>query len=175
MADSFFAEVVENCGGIHVPLLFLERTKDSAIMAEETWKDYRQNKSFKPSPLEGIKVLEVCTMLLGPVGPALLAQMGAEVIRCEIPPLGDSTRSLNPFGWFFRDVSPLILHINQNKYWVGLDLHKPEAQGVLCEMAAKCDIVENNFRHGVMEEWNIGYLQIKEINPGTIFLSKNGY
>jgi len=144
-------------------------------MAEETWKDYVQNKPLKPSPLEGIKVLEVCTMLLGPMGPALLAQLGAEVIRCEIPPLGDSTRSLNPFGWFFKDVSPLLLHINQNKYWVGLDLHKPEAQKVFCELAAKCDIVENNFRPGVMEEWNIGYRQIKEINPGIIFLSKNGY
>jgi crotonobetainyl-CoA:carnitine CoA-transferase CaiB-like acyl-CoA transferase len=114
-------------------------------------------------------------MLLGPVGPALLAQLGAEVIRCEIPPLGDSTRSLNPFGWFFKDQSPLLFHINQNKYWVGLDLHKPEGQKVFCELAAKCDIVENNFRPGVMEEWNIGYQQIKEINPRIIFLSKSGY
>jgi crotonobetainyl-CoA:carnitine CoA-transferase CaiB-like acyl-CoA transferase len=148
---------------------------DGEIMADKTWQDYKQNKPLKPSPLEGIKVLEVCTMLLGPIGPALLAQLGAEVIRCEIPPLGDSTRSLNPFGWFFRDVSPLLLHINQNKYWVGLDLHKPDARKVFCEMAAKCDIVENNFRPGVMEEWNIGYRQVKEINPGIIFLSKNGY
>ncbi len=144
-------------------------------MAEITWKDYKQTKSIKPAPLKGIKVLEVCTMLLGPMGPALLAQLGAEVIRCEIPPLGDSTRSLNPFGWFLKDQSPLLLHINQNKYWLGLDLHKPEAQKVLCELAATCDIVENNFRPGVMEEWNIGYRQIKEINPGIIFLSKSGY
>ena len=144
-------------------------------MAEKTWQNYIQNKSFKPSPLKGIKVLEVCTMLLGPMGPALLAQLGAEVIRCEIPPMGDSTRSLNPFGWFFKDQSPLLLHINQNKYWVGLDLHKPEGQKVFCELAAKCDIVENNFRPGVMEDWGIGYRQISEINPGIIFLSKNGY
>jgi crotonobetainyl-CoA:carnitine CoA-transferase CaiB-like acyl-CoA transferase len=144
-------------------------------MTQKTWQNYKQNKSLKPSPLKGVKVLEVCTMLLGPMGPALLAQLGAEVIRCEIPPLGDSTRSLNPFGWFFKDQSPLLLHINQNKYWLGLDLHKPEGQKVFCELAAKCDIVENNFRPGVMEEWNIGYQQVKEINPGVIFLSKNGY
>ncbi|MDM7997053.1 MAG: CoA transferase [Acidobacteriota bacterium] len=144
-------------------------------MAEITWKDYKERKRTKPAPLKGIKVLEVCTMLLGPMGPALLAQLGAEVIRCEIPPLGDSTRSLNPFGWFLRDQSPLLLHINQNKYWLGIDLHKPEAQKLLCELAATCDIVENNFRPGVMEEWNIGYRQIREINPGIIFLSKSGY
>jgi len=144
-------------------------------MAEITWKQYKENKLKRPAPLKGIKVLEVCTMLLGPMGPALLAQLGAEVIRCEIPPLGDSTRSLNPFGWFLKDQSPLLLHINQNKYWLGIDLHKPEAQKLLCEFAAKCDIVENNFRPGVMEEWNIGYRQIREINPGIIFLSKSGY
>jgi len=125
--------------------------------------------------LKGVKVLEVCTMLLGPIGPALLAQLGAEVYRCEIPPLGDATRSLNPFGWFLKDQSALLLHINQNKYWLGLDLHKPEGRRVFCELAARCDIVENNFRPGVMEEWGIGYRQIQEINPRIIFISKNGY
>ena len=144
-------------------------------MAEKTWQDYAKNKKSKPLPLKDIKVLEVCTQLLGPIGPALLAQLGAQVIRCEFPPLGDSTRSLNPFGWFYKDQSPLLFHINQNKYWVGLDLHKPEAQKIFCELAAQCDIVENNFRPGVMEEWNIGYKQIREINPRVIFLSKNGY
>jgi crotonobetainyl-CoA:carnitine CoA-transferase CaiB-like acyl-CoA transferase len=144
-------------------------------MTDQIWQDYVRTKQSKPSPLKDIRVLEVCTMLLGPIGPALLAQLGAEVIRCEIPPLGDSTRSMNPFGFFFRDQSPLLFHINQNKYWVGLDLHKPEARKVFCELAARCDIVENNFRPGVMEEWGIGYREITEINPRIIFLSKNGY
>jgi crotonobetainyl-CoA:carnitine CoA-transferase CaiB-like acyl-CoA transferase len=144
-------------------------------MGETTWKDYVKNKPLKPAPLEGIRVLEVCTMLLGPIGPALLAQLGAEVIRCEFPPMGDVTRSLNPFGWFFNDQSPLLLHINQNKYWIGLDLHTAEGQKAFCELAAGCDIVENNFRPGVMESWNIGYRDIRKINPGVIFLSKTGY
>jgi succinyl-CoA---D-citramalate CoA-transferase len=144
-------------------------------MSEKTWENYKQSKYAKPSPLKDIKVLEICTMLLGPIGPALLAQLGAEVIRCEMPPMGDTTRSLNPFGWFYKDQSPLLFHINQNKYWLGIDLHKPEAQKLICELAAKCDVVENNFRPGVMEQWNIGYRQIKEINPRVIYLAKNGY
>ncbi len=144
-------------------------------MAEITWRDYVQRKRTHPSPLKGVRVLEVCTMLLGPIGPALLAQLGAEVIRCEFPPMGDVTRSLNPFGWFYKDQSPLLLHINQNKYWVGLDLHTPQGQALFCELAARCDIVENNFRPGVMESWNIGYQRIRAINPGVIFLSKTGY
>ncbi len=114
-------------------------------------------------------------MLLGPWGPGLLGEMGAEVIKCEIPPSGDTTRSLNPFGWFFKDQSATFMHVNPNKYWLGLDLHKPEAQKVFCELAAKSDILEENFRPGVMQQWNLGYQRIKEINPSIIYLAKNGY
>ena len=144
-------------------------------MAQETWKNYRANKHSKPSPLKGIRVLEVCTILLGPAGPAFLGAMGADVIKCEIPPKGDTVRQMVPFGCFFRDQAPAAVHINTNKYWLGLDLHKPEAQKIFCELAAKSDIVEDNFRPGVMETWNIGYRQLKEINPGIIYIAKNGF
>lgn len=145
------------------------------IMAEETWKDYKERKHSGPLPLKGMRVLEVCTILLGPGGPGFLAKMGAEVVKCEIPPMGDTCRNPVPFGSFFRDQAPALVHSNPNKYWVGLDLHKPEAQEVFRELAARCDIIEENQRPGVMESWNIGYRQIKEINPGVIYISKNGF
>jgi crotonobetainyl-CoA:carnitine CoA-transferase CaiB-like acyl-CoA transferase len=63
-------------------------------MAEETWKDYKKKKHSKPLPLSGIRVLEVCTLPLGPAGPGFAAEMGAEVIKCEIPPIGDTCRDL---------------------------------------------------------------------------------
>ena len=141
-------------------------------MAEDTWKAYKEKKHFKPSPLKGLRVLEVCTLLFGPLGPAILGQLGAEVIKCEIPPLGDVTRSLLPV---WKEQSPGLLHLNPNKYWIGLDLHKPEAQQVFHELAAKSDIIEDNLRPGVMESWSVGYQQIKEINPGIIYISKNGF
>jgi crotonobetainyl-CoA:carnitine CoA-transferase CaiB-like acyl-CoA transferase len=144
-------------------------------MAKETWKNYKANKSFKPSPLKGIRVLEVCTILLGPAGPAFLGAMGAEVIKCEIPPRGDTVRQMVAFGDFFRDQAPAAVHINTNKYWLGLDLHKPEARKVFCELVAKSDIVEDNMRPGVMDKWNIGYRQLKEINPSIIYIAKNGF
>lgn len=145
-------------------------------MAEETWKDYKEKKHLKPKPLKGIRVLEVCTLLFGPSGPAFAAQMGAEVIKCEIPPLGDVTRSLNPFGWFMNEQGPMFLHINPNKYWLALDLHRPEGQEVFYELAAKSDIIEDNLRPGVMEGWNVGYRQIIErANPSIIYISKNGF
>jgi len=57
-------------------------------MAEKTWKNYKEKKRSSPLPLKGIRVLEVCTLLLGPAGPGFLAEMGAEVIKCEFPPHG---------------------------------------------------------------------------------------
>ena len=145
------------------------------IVAEETWENYKEKKHSRPAPLKGIRVLEVCTLLLGPTGPGLLARMGAEVIKCEMPPLGDTLRNMAPFGFFFREQSTSLVRPNANKYWLGLDLHKAEAQQVFHELAAKADIIEENQRPGVMEHWNVGYRQIKEINPAIIYLSKSGF
>jgi crotonobetainyl-CoA:carnitine CoA-transferase CaiB-like acyl-CoA transferase len=144
-------------------------------MSNETWKNYREAKYSKPLPLKDIRVLEVCTLILGPAGPGFAAEMGAKVIKCEIPPMGDTCRDLTPFGYLFREQGPAFAHINTNKYWIGLDLHKAEGQKVFLELAAKSDVIENNLRPGVMESWNIGYQQIKEINPGIIYLAKNGF
>ena len=144
-------------------------------MASETWKGYLENKHTRPGPLKGIKVLEACTIILGPAGPSFLAKLGAEVIKCEIPPLGDTSRNLGPFGSCFREQGTGFVHANQNKYYMGLDLHKPEAQEIFRQLAAQADIVEENMRPGVLEKWNVGYSQLKEINPGLIYISKNGY
>ncbi len=144
-------------------------------MAEETWRDYKEKKHSRPLPLKGVRVLEVCTLLLGPAGPGFLAEMGAEVIKCEIPPMGDTCRDLTPFGYLFREQGPAFVHMNTNKYWLGLDLHKTEAQKVFLELAANADIIEENLRPGVMERWNVGYRQVEEINPRIIYISKNGF
>jgi len=144
-------------------------------MAEKTWKNYKEKKRSNPLPLKGIRVLEVCTLILGPSGPCFAAAMGAEVIKCEVPPLGDTCRDMTPFGYLFRGYGPVYTHTNTNKYWLGLDLHKTEAQKVFLELAAKSDIIEENLRPGVMEGWNVGYRQIKEVNPGIIYIAKNGF
>ncbi len=144
-------------------------------VAEQTWKDYLERKRSRPAPLKDLRVLEVCTLVLGPTGPGLLARLGAEVIKCEMPPLGDTLRNMAPFGYFFRGQSTSLIRPNANKYWVGLDLHKPEGQQVFRELAARADIIEENQRPGVMERWNVGYRQIREINPGIIYVSKTGF
>lgn len=144
-------------------------------MVEDTWKNYKEKKRSRPLPLKGIRVLEVCTLILGPAGPGFLAMMGAEVIKCEIPPMGDTCRDMTPFGYLFKGYGPVLTHTNPNKYWIGLDLHNAEAKKVFLELAAKSDIIEENLRPGVMEGWNVGYRQIKEVNPGIIYIAKNGF
>ena len=139
------------------------------------FKDYAKNKLKKPAPLKGIRVIEVCTLLFGPAGPSFLAEMGAEVIKVELPPVGDVTRSLNPFGWFYKEQGPMFMHINPSKYYMALDLHKDTAQNIFKELCAKADIVEFNLRPAVTNRWNIGYEDIKKVNPGIIYLEKNGF
>ncbi len=144
-------------------------------MALDTWKNYLKEIHTKPAALKGVRVLEACTIILGPAGPSFLAKLGAEVIKCEIPPIGDTSRNLGPFGSYFREQGTGFVHANQNKYFMGLDLHKPQAQEIFRQLAARADVVEENMRPGVLEKWNVGYRQLKEINPGLIYISKNGF
>ncbi|HSW37923.1 MAG TPA: CoA transferase [Acidobacteriota bacterium] len=144
-------------------------------MAQETWNNYLEKKHTRPGPLKGIRVIEACTLILGPAGASFLAKLGAEVIKCEIPPLGDTSRNLGPFGECFREQGTGFVHANQNKYFMGLDLHRPEAQEIFQQLAAKSDVVEENMRPGVLEKWNVGYRQLSKINPGIIYISKNGF
>ncbi len=141
----------------------------------KAFKGYVKNKYSRPAPLKGIRVLEVCTLLFGPAGPAFLAELGAEVIKIELPPAGDVTRSLNPFGWLYKEQGPMFMHINPTKYYMALDLHKEEAQKIFHELAAKSDIIEFNMRPAVVKRWNIDYETIRKINPGIIYLEKNGF
>jgi crotonobetainyl-CoA:carnitine CoA-transferase CaiB-like acyl-CoA transferase len=143
-------------------------------MAGETWKDYKKRKFTRPAPLKDVRVLEVCTLLMGPIATTLLGLLGAEVIKCEMPFSGDPGRSLSPFGWRYKEQNPGEFCM-ANKYWLGLDLHKREGQEVFHELAAKSDVIVDNLRAGVMEGWHVGYRQIKETNPAIIYVSKNGF
>jgi len=141
----------------------------------DVFKDYVKNKNARPGPLKGVRVLEVCTLLFGPAGPSFMAALGAEVIKIELPPMGDVTRSLNPFGWFYKEQGPMFMHINTSKYYMALDLHIDWAQQIFKELAAKSDIIEFNLRPGVTSRWNVGYEDIKKVNPAIIYVEKNGF
>lgn len=129
----------------------------------------------KPEALKGVRVLELCTRVFGPVTGDLLADFGAEVIKIELPGVGDLMRYVAPRGFFWQNISPAFTHMNHNKYHVGIDIRKPNGADLLRRLVAKSDILVENFRPGTMDRWGVGYRQLKEVNPGLIYQGNSGF
>ena len=129
----------------------------------------------KPEALKGVRVLELCTRVFGPVTADLLADFGAEVVKIELPGVGDLMRYVAPRGFFWQNISPAFTHMNHNKYHVGIDIRKPEGADLLRRLVAKSDILVENFRPGTMDKWGVGYRQLKEINPSLIYQGNSGF
>lgn len=124
-------------------------------------------------PLDGIRVLEMGQLIAGPFCGQLLADFGAEVVKVEPPKVGDAMRQ-----WGRADANGNTLWwpvIGRNKKSLTLDLRKTEAQDIVRQLAAKADILVENFRAGRMEEWGLGYDALKAINPGLIMVRITGF
>lgn len=125
------------------------------------------------TPLEGVTILDVSTMIAAPYGTALLGDFGADVIKVEIPGRGDTSRSVGPFS---EDGEPLRWPgLSRNKRSLTLDLHQTEGVTILKKLAKKADILVENFRPGTLEKWGVGYDVLKEENPDLIMIRVSGY
>ena len=122
-------------------------------------------------PLDGIRVLDFTRVLSGPHATRMLCDLGAEVIKVE-PPEGDLTRMTNPR---VNGLATYFVQQNVGKRNISLDIHKPEAVDLLLRLAAKCDVVIENFRPGVMDRMGLGYDVVAAHNPRIIYASINGY
>lgn len=123
-------------------------------------------------PLAGIKVLDLGTMIAGPVAATLLGDFGADVIKIEQPQGGDPIRHNGPIV----DGEGLWWNVEgRNKKSVTLDLRVPEGQRILRDLAAKADVLVENFRPGTLDKWGIGFAALKEVNPRLVMLSISGY
>src|SRR5713101_7771161 len=116
-------------------------------------------------PLDGIRVLELAQVVAGPFCGALMAEFGAEVIKTEMPGRGDDLRRLGPSEdgcsyWFAVD--------NRNKKLMTLDLHVAQGQDIVRRLVARWDVVLENFRHGVLERWGMGWETLHAINPRLV-------
>jgi formyl-CoA transferase len=123
-------------------------------------------------PLAGIRVIDIGTMVAGPVAATLLADLGADVIKIEQPGRGDSLRHIGPA------VQGESLWWNvegRNKKSVTLDLHHPEGQRILKEMLKHADVLVENFRPGILGKWNLSWEHLKQLNPRLVMLSVSGY
>jgi|SRR5665213_826086 len=122
-------------------------------------------------PLAGYRVLEMGSTVAGPFCGRLLADFGADVIKVE-PPNGDPVRSM---GKRFHGKSLYAASIFRNKSLIAVDLRTREGQDIIRKLAAKCDIVVENFRPGGLEKWGLGYADLCRMNPGLIMVRISGY
>lgn len=125
-----------------------------------------------PGPLAGIRVLDFTRVLAGPAASLALADLGAEVIKIEPPGAGDETRSFPPI----RDgESHYFLAVNRGKKSIVIDLKSEDGLALARDLAAKCDILIENYRPGVMDRLGLGYEALRTINPGLIYCAISGY
>ena len=118
-------------------------------------------------PLQGIRVLDMATIVAGPFGTAMMADMGADVIKIEAP-FGDDCRYLGPRIGLD---SGTFVGVNRNKRGMVLDLRKPEALEIYYKLAASADVIVTNMRRAAKEKLKIDYDHTKQHNPQIIYVS----
>ena len=123
-------------------------------------------------PLEGVKVLDLTTVMAGPYCCMVLGDMGAEVIKIENFPEGDASRRFDPK---VNDESYCFAVLNRNKKSLGLNLKDARGKEIFMKLAAQADIITENFRPGVVKKLGIGYDTVSKFNPGVIYASMSGF
>jgi formyl-CoA transferase len=123
-------------------------------------------------PLEGVRVLDIATMLGAGHCTSLLADFGAEVIHVEMPGRGDSLRGMGPFK-NARSLRWAV--VGRGKKSITVDLHTTEGQDLVRQLAGISDVVVENYRPGKIKEWNLGFEDLKAVNPDIVLLSLSGY
>lgn len=126
-----------------------------------------------PRPLDGIRVIDVSSFIAGPFCTTQLAEFGAEVIKCELPGVGDPLRK---FGSIHEcgETLPWLSEC-RNKKSVTLDLRKPDGAEVLKSLVAISDVLVENFQPGTLEKWGLGWDVLSAINPRLVMVRISGY
>jgi formyl-CoA transferase len=123
-------------------------------------------------PLKGLKVVELGQLIAGPFAAKTLADFGAEVIKIEPPVTGDPLRQ---WRLLHNGTSVWWQVQSRNKQSVALDLKDPASRDTVRALIAEADVLIENFKPGVMEDWGLGYEQLSATNPGLIMLRISGY
>ena len=122
--------------------------------------------------LSGMTVIDLTRVLAGPYCSMLLADMGADVIKVEMPGKGDDSRAHYPQ---INGESAYYMNLNRGKRSMTLNLKSEEGKNILRELVKKADVILENYRPGVMEKLGLGYEELKKINPGIIYGCVSGF
>ncbi len=123
-------------------------------------------------PLAGVRVLEVTTTWAGPMAGVVMADLGADVIKVEIP-TGDVARALIPLP--DTEVSLMHATVNRNKRSLSIDLTSDEGAQILLDLVTRCDIFLENFKSGTMARNGLGYEDVKAVKPDIVYVSVTGW
>jgi crotonobetainyl-CoA:carnitine CoA-transferase CaiB-like acyl-CoA transferase len=130
-----------------------------------------QETTERQGPLAGYRVLEIGSTVAGPFCGRMLADFGAEVIKIE-PAEGDPVRTM---GKQFEGQSLYAASIFRNKKLVSIDLHNEEGRALIRDLAAKCDVVVENFKPGTLEKWGLGWDDLSKLNPRLVMVRISGF
>lgn len=123
-------------------------------------------------PLTGVQILDISTMIAAPFGATLLADLGAEVTKVELPNKGDTLRTVGPW----KDGEPLRWPgLARNKKSITLNIHSEEGSEIFLKLIKDIDILIENFRPGTLEKWGLGYDVLKAVNPNLVMVRVSGY
>lgn len=125
-------------------------------------------------PLSGVRVLDLSRVLAGPFCTMNLADLGAEVVKLELPGRGDDSRGYPPMIPGTAD-SGYFYSVNRGKRSVTLDLHREEGAAIFLELARQADVVVENFAPGTMDRFGTGYAALSAANPRIILCSISGF
>jgi formyl-CoA transferase len=134
---------------------------------------YRDARTDLPGPMAGVRVLEATTTAAGPLCSGMLADLGADVIKVEVPQ-GEVTRRMPP-SFPGTNIGAINGTINRNKRSLSLDLKFAEARDIFLKLAARSDIVVENFKAGTMEKWGVGYEAVRKVKPDIVYVSITGW
>jgi crotonobetainyl-CoA:carnitine CoA-transferase CaiB-like acyl-CoA transferase len=149
--------------------------KQSALADWVRERDDPRMAHTKPEAVNDITVLDLSyKSFAGCYCSSMLAEFGASVLRIE-PPEGDFIRTCTPYGMLYKGEGLNYLAEGRNKFHVTLNLKKPKGREMLKGLVSQADVLIETYPPGVMDEWGIGYEQLKEINPRLIFASITAY
>jgi crotonobetainyl-CoA:carnitine CoA-transferase CaiB-like acyl-CoA transferase len=123
-------------------------------------------------PLEGVRVLDLTNIMAGPYCTMVLGDMGAEVIKVEAIPEGDGTRRFDPQ---VNGESYCFAVLNRNKKSLALNMKDPRGKDIFMRLAARADVITENFRPGVTRKLGIDYATVRGVNPAVIYASMSGF
>lgn len=124
------------------------------------------------SLLQGIRIIDTTTVIAAPFCTSLLADFGADVIKVEMPGVGDPTRGTGPFADGHGLAFPTL---GRNKRSITLDLRKPEGKEIFLQLIAKSDVLVENFRVGTLDKWGLDAKTLREANPKLIISRLTGF